>query len=360
VGLIRASKRPFIYAGGGVIISGANEELRSFAEKINAPVACSLMGIGAMPPHHELYTGMIGMHGTAASNRAVQSADLLIAVGARFSDRVTVDPQSFAPEAQVIHIDIDPAEIGKNRQANVPIVGDARLVLAALIKELQASQSQAPGRLLKPSLAPAAQPLSPPMSSGQDGNISPQQLLGTLNQLLQPLDFIVTTDVGQHQMWAAQNLDVPKPRRFLSSGGLGTMGFGLPAAIGAQLAWPKRLVLCISGDGSWQMNSQEMSTARALDLPIKALLLNNSSLGLVRQWQQLFYAGRYSQTSLPATPDFVQLAEAHGWEARRLEQPGLIRESLDWLLQSSGPAFLEAVIAPQELVQPMHLPGGGQ
>lgn len=310
---IGKAERPVIYAGGGVIISGASEELKHFAEKINAPVTMTLMGLGGFPGTHELSMGMLGMHGTMAANYAVTESDLLIAVGARFDDRVTGKLSAFAPNAKIIHIDIDPAEIGKRKKADIPIVGDIKQVLQSLIKEIKTDWPKA-ARSFSSGWAKRIEKWKedhPLVYKDEKGKLKPQFVIEKIYEVTKG-DAIITTEVGQNQMWTAQFYKFDKPRRLLSSGGLGTMGYGLPAAVGAQAANPDKVVFDIAGDGSIQMNIQELGTAVCAKLPIKIAILNNFYLGMVRQWQQLFFNKRYSNTCLSGNPDFVAVARAYG------------------------------------------------
>ncbi len=355
--LMEAGK-PVIYAGGGVISSGAETELLKLVETLHIPVVATLMAKTCFPADNPYYLGMPGMHGARYANRALQESDLIIAVGTRFANRVTGRVTGFAPHAKIIHIDIDPAEIDKNKHADIPIVGDARLVLAAINEQLAKQDAQ-------PRTAAWIQKIDEledelPLSYADRGSvIQPERAIQLLDQLTcDGVDTIFTTDVGQHQMWASQYLASPRrPRTFISSGGAGTMGFGLPAAIGAQFGYPESRVICISGDGSLQMDIQEMATAYENSLPIKVLLLNNSVLGMVRQMQDLFHGKRFSQTTFTGNPDFVKLAEAFGWSGARVEDPALLEEALRGWLATEGPALLEVVISPEENVYPM-VPSG--
>ena len=348
---IKKACKPVLYAGGGVISSGAHAELRELSRRAAIPVTTTLMGLGGVPYDDELFLGMLGMHGTYAANNAVHGADLLIAVGARFDDRVTGKIETFAPEAQIIHIDIDPAEIGKNVMADIPIVGDVKLVLKEILRRLQPGDTQDwCARVLR---WKAAHPLS--YKQEDKGCLKPQFVIEELYRLTAG-KAIITTDVGQHQMWAAQYYRTQSPRTFISTGGLGTMGFGFPAAIGAQVAFPDKLVICIAGDGSFQMNSQELATAVHYQLPVKVAIINNRYLGMVRQWQELFYEGRYSQTSLSGSPDFVRLAEAygaHGFRATTVEE---VAPAITAALQTPGPAVIDFQVDPGENVLPMVVP----
>ena len=357
--LIESAKRPLIYAGGGIVSSHACAELTQLAEHMRIPVVTSLMGKGAMRCSNPLNLGPVGMHGSKYANMAVTECDLLIAVGARFSDRVTGKVSEFAPHAKIIHIDIDPAEIGKIIDPAVPIVGDAKVVLGAICD-----------RLAKDGAAPIDQEWEKTVFSWRDrwpfyaadfadypDKIAPEIVLSKLSDKLDPEASIVTTEVGQHQMWAHQNIHREHARTFISSGGLGTMGFGFPAAIGAQIGCPQDQVVCIAGDGSFQMNSQEMATAAINRVPLKVVIIDNRALGMVHQWQSLFYDHRFSFTELDANPDFVKLADAYGWQAMRIEHPDQVGEALDTMLASDGPFLLDVIIPTEQTVYPMVAPG---
>lgn len=357
--LIESAKRPLIYAGGGIVSSHACAELTQLAEHMRIPVVTSLMGKGAMRCSNPLNLGPVGMHGSKYANMAVTECDLLIAVGARFSDRVTGKVSEFAPHAKIIHIDIDPAEIGKIIDPAVPIVGDANVVLGAICD-----------RLAKDGAAPIDQEWEKTVFSWRDrwpfyaadfadypDKIAPEIVLSKLSDKLDPEASIVTTEVGQHQMWAHQNIHRERARTFISSGGLGTMGFGFPAAIGAQIGCPEDQVVCIAGDGSFQMNSQEMATAAINRAPLKVVIIDNRALGMVHQWQSLFYDHRFSFTELDANPDFVKLADAYGWQAMRIEHPDQVDEALDTMLASDGPFLLDVIIPTEQTVYPMVAPG---
>ena len=357
--LIESAKRPLIYAGGGIVSSHACAELTQLAEHMRIPVVTSLMGKGAMRCSNPLNLGPVGMHGSKYANMAVTECDLLIAVGARFSDRVTGKVSEFAPHAKIIHIDIDPAEIGKIIDPAVPIVGDAKVVLGAICD-----------RLAKDGAAPIDQEWEKTVFSWRDrwpfyaadfadypDKIAPEIVLSKLSDKLDPEASIVTTEVGQHQMWAHQNIHREHARTFISSGGLGTMGFGFPAAIGAQIGCPQDQVVCIAGDGSFQMNSQEMATAAINRVPLKVVIIDNRALGMVHQWQSLFYDHRFSFTELDANPDFVKLADAYGWQAMRIEHPDQVDEALDTMLTSDGPFLLDVIIPTEQTVYPMVAPG---
>ncbi len=358
--LITKARRPLLYAGGGIVISHACQELVELAERMQIPVVTSLMGKGAMPCSNPLNLGPVGMHGSKYANMAVTECDLLIAVGARFSDRVTGKVSEFAPHAKVIHIDIDPAEIGKIINPVVPIVGDARVVLASLNERL-AKQDAKPNdeQWVKDVFSWRERwPFYTSDFADYPDKIAPEVVLSKLSDKLDPEASIVTTEVGQHQMWAHQNIHREHARTFLSSGGAGTMGFGFPAAIGAKIGCPDDEVVCVAGDGSLQMNIQEMATARAENVPVKVLLIDNRTLGMVYQWQSLFYNKRFSFTQLPANdPDFVKLAEAYGWQAARISRPEEVDAALDQMLASDQPYLLDVVIPKDQTVYPMVAPG---
>ena len=353
--MINQSRRPVLYVGGGAISSGDHQELLVLAEKAGLPVTTTLMGLGAFPGNHRLSLGMLGMHGTRYANYAICECDCLIAVGARFDDRVTGKIEAFAPKAKVVHIDIDPAEIGKNVRVDVPIAGDVRMVLGELIPKIEANAAERAEWLAKIDEWKREYPLS--YNQGEDC-IKPQYVIEQIYEATQG-EAIITTEVGQHQMWAAQHYKYVRPRSLVTSGGLGTMGFGLPAAIGAQIGMPDRLVFDISGDGSFQMNSQELATAVSYNLPIKVAILNNGYLGMVRQWQKLFYGGRYSQTDLEGlSPDFVKLAEAYGVTGIRVTRPEEVRPAIEQAIATPGPVLIDFVVDREENVYPMVPPGG--
>lgn len=349
---IMQSERPVIYAGGGVINANASEELKRLAELIAAPVTTTLMGLGGFPEDHPLSLGMLGMHGTKAANYAVCGCDLLIAVGARFDDRVTGKVESFAPEAKIIHIDVDPAEIGKNVKVDFPIVGDVKVVLQQLLENLQ---SKIPGAWQeKIDRWKKEYPLK--YECGSTSAIKPQQVIQKMHEVTEG-KAIIATEVGQHQMWAAQFYTYTKPRSFISSGGLGTMGYGFPASIGAQVGCPNEMVFNIAGDGSIQMNIQELATAVYYELPVNIAIMNNGYLGMVRQWQELFYNRRYSYTPITA-PDFVKLAEAYDADGCRVEKPEDIEPVLKQAVKNTKPVMMDFIIEPEENVMPMVPPGG--
>lgn len=357
--LIQKAERPLIYAGGGIVTSHACAELTELAERMQIPVVTTLMGKGAMRCSNPLNLGPVGMHGSKYANMAVTECDLLIAVGARFSDRVTGKVSEFAPHAKVIHIDIDPAEIGKIINPVVPIVGDAKGVLAAINERLVKADAQPIDRAWVDDVFSWRErwPFYTSDFSDYPNAIAPEVVLHKLSQKLDPEASIVTTEVGQHQMWAHQNIHREHARTFISSGGLGTMGFGFPAAIGAKIGCPESEVVCVAGDGSFQMNSQEMATAKINDVPVKVLIIDNRALGMVHQWQSLFYNKRYSFTELADNPDFVKLADAYGWRARRVEKPEDVDTALDEMLASKEPFLLDVMIPRDQTVYPMVAPG---
>ncbi len=345
-------ERPVIYAGGGVIISGAALELKEFAEKIEAPVTMTLMGLGGFPGTHILSMGMLGMHGTHSANHAVTESDLLIAIGVRFDDRVTGKLSAFAPNAKVIHIDIDPAEIGKRKKADIPIVGDIKQVLQSLIKEIKTKSHSDWAKRIE-----NWKSKYPLVYKNEKGKLKPQFVIEKIYEVTKG-DAIITTEVGQNQMWAAQYYKFDKPRRFLSSGGLGTMGYGFPAAIGAQAANPGKVVFDIAGDGSIQMNIQELGTAVCAKLPVKIAILNNFYLGMVRQWQELFFNKRYSNTCLAGNPDFVALARAYGAHGILVKRSEDVVPALKEAMKiNDRPTIIDFHVEKEENVFPM-VPAG--
>jgi len=348
-GAIACSKRPLIYAGGGVVISGAHNELLKLAEMLAAPVTCTLMGLGGFPGTHPLSLGMLGMHGTKFANFAVCECDPLIAVGARFDNRVTGKLETFAPKAKVIHIDIDPAEIGKNIRVDIPIVGDVKKVLGQLLAVLKPNLEDAWRKKIQ------AWKREYPLKYCDSGNIKPQYVIQEIYNLTEG-NARITTEVGQHQMWTAQYYTFNKPRSFITSGGLGTMGFGLPAAIGVQVGCPDEVVFDIAGDGSIQMNIQELCTAVNYELPINVAILNNGYLGLVRQWQEMFYNRRYSHSELN-NPDFVKLAEAYGAVGIRVTKKEEVVPALKRAIMSKKPVMIDFVVDREDNVLPIVPPG---
>ena len=347
---LNASKRPVILAGGGIIHSGCSELVDRFARKGPFPVATTLMALGAFSGDDSLWLGMPGMHGTVAANRAIMECDCLISIGARFDDRVTGPAAQFAPEATIIHIDIDPSSIGKSVHADIPLVGDAGRILGKLIALIDPSaRSEWHARI-------AAWKAEHPLAYAMEG-LPPQYPIETLSELIRGRKAIVATDVGQHQMWTALFARFHAPRTFITSGGLGTMGFGLPAAIGAQLGQPDHLVVAVTGDGSIQMNMQEFATIRHNNLPIKVMIMDNGHLGMVRQWQDLFYQKRYAQTVLSGNPDFVKLAAAFDIPAERITDCADVAGGIRRMIETPGPFLLDVMVNQEENVYPM-VPAG--
>ncbi len=354
---IGKAKRPVIVAGGGVISSSASGELKELAETSKMPVTLTMMGLGSFPGDHKLCLGMLGMHGTYFANMAVHESDLLIAIGMRFDDRVTGKVEGFAPNAKIIHIDIDPTSIRKNVRVDIPIVGDVRDVLKDLNKVIKGQELSAGASIRKVWLDRIQDwKAEHPMDYDQDDVIKPQFVVEKIYEITKG-DAIITTEVGQNQMWAAQFYKFKKPRTWLSSGGLGTMGYGFPAAIGAQLAFPNKLVFDIAGDGSIQMNIQELATAVLNNLPVKVAILNNCFLGMVRQWQELFFDKRYSSTCLTGTPDFVKIAEAYGAVGLRARKPSEVEDVIREAIKVKKPVFMDFVCDQTEKVYPM-VPAG--
>ena len=361
VQLIEQSERPLVYAGGGIIAAGAAAELREFVEHTNAPAVNTLMGLGALSSSHPNFISMPGMHGSYAANMAMSNADLLIALGVRFDDRVTGRLAAFAPHAKVIHVDIDPAEIGKNRNPDVPIVGDVKRVLVRLNQAL-AESKQPDAKLAAARRAWREQirrwkeehPLQPVTS---DTEIKPQHLMAEIDRLSGG-QAIVASDVGQHQMWAAQLIRFNQPRLWLNSGGLGAMGFGLPAAMGAQFACPDKLVFAVVGDGGFQMAIPELATLANYGLPVKIIVMNNGYLGMIRQWQELFYNNRLSAATLDCFPDAEKLAAAYGFKGRTIDKPSELASALQTAVNEPGPYLLNVKVSPAECVYPM-VPAGG-
>jgi acetolactate synthase-1/2/3 large subunit len=362
------STKPVIYAGGGVIASGASPELLAFAHKLQIPVTTTLMGLGCFPENDELSLKMLGMHGTSYANKAIMGADLIIAIGARFDDRITGKVDAFAPNATIAHIDIDPTTIRKNVKVDIPVVGDVKVVLQELLKHVGKkthtdwiTQIKDWKRLF-------------PLNYNENGKLKPQYVVEQIHKITKG-EAIITTEVGQNQMWAAQFYHYSKPRTFISSGGLGTMGYGFPAAIGAQIAQPDKIVFDVAGDGSIQMNIQELATAVTYKLPIKIAILNNQYLGMVRQWQEMFYERRYSATCLARrngcpvqcdgsgrqcpefVPDFIKVAEAYGAKGMRVTESSQVEPVLNEAIQTKGPVIIEFMVDKDENVYPM-VPAG--
>ena len=354
--LIKEAKKPLILAGAGVIISNACCELKKLADTINAPVMTSLLGKGAIDENDDLALGMLGMHGRKVSNDYINESDLLIAVGIRFSDRTTGRLDSFVPYTKVIHIDIDPAEIGKNVDVDLPIVGDARNILESLNETLTGHVASKDVNDWTNTVKQAKIDLNPRVTY-DDVPLKPQTVIKEISEVLTP-ESILTTDVGQNQMWAAHFYNTQKPRKFISSGGLGTMGFGFPSAIGAKVACPDDPVVSINGDGGFLMVCQELATIREYDIPVIAVVLENRTLGMVYQWQSLLYDERHSQTLLGNSPDFVKLSESFGINSVRITKPGETKEALSSAIRDNEPILLDVVIDPNESL-PMLPPGAG-
>jgi acetolactate synthase-1/2/3 large subunit len=350
---LAAAKRPVLYVGGGVVNADASAQLIDLARSDRFPVTCTLMALGAFPAPDPQWLGMLGMHGTRAANYAMDEADLICAIGARFDDRITGKLSEFAPRAKFIHIDVDPAEISKNIPAHIPIVGDAKKVLTKLVAEYRALETDT-SRLeewwQRIEGWREKHPLRYEDSEGTE--IKPQYMIQSLYEATGG-DCILTSDVGQHQMWAAQHFHFPKPRRWINSGGLGTMGFGLPAAMGAAVGCPDQQVVCITGDGSFQMNIQELATCAQEQVPVKVFIMNNNYLGMVRQWQELFWDKRYSQVDLGQFPDFVKVAEGFGAQALRLTDKTTLVQDMKDALALDGPVVVDVRVTREENVYPM-------
>jgi len=365
-----AAKRPVIYAGGGVIQGNASEQLTSLARRLNYPVTNTLMGLGCFPAPDRQFLGMLGMHGTFEANMAMHEADLIFALGARFDDRVTNDPGKFCPDAKIIHLDVDPASISKIIAADIPIVSPVAPSLDRMLQTLENELQKAPDAMDKPAHDHwwqringwrAEAGLNHELPPESEGLIRPQRVVQALYRVTQG-DAFITSDVGQHQMFAAQYYHFNKPRRWINSGGLGTMGFGLPSAMGVQVAHRDAVVACVTGEGSFQMNSQEMSTCRQYGLPIKVINLNNSALGMVKQWQDMQYGGRHSaSTYADSLPDFVALAQAYGHVGMKVEHPQDLDDALAEAFSDSNRnrlVFVDVVVDPEEHVYPMAIKGG--
>lgn len=362
VEVLLQAEKPVIYSGGGIVLGNASEALREFTRLLKFPITSTLMGLGAYPSPDDLFLGMLGMHGTYESNMAMHHADLVIAIGARFDDRVTGNIEKFCPNAKVIHIDVDPASISKNVKVDVPIVGHVEPVLRALIEEIGLREKSDE----QPNLVDWMKQITEwramdCLKYDQDKDtIKPQYVVEKLYEVTDG-DAYVSSDVGQHQMFAAQYYQFDKPRRWINSGGLGTMGFGLPAAMGVQAAHPDAAVACVTGDGSIQMNIQELGTCKQYGYPVKIINLNNGFLGMVRQWQEFFYQGRYAMTYMESLPDFVKLAEAYGHVGMRIDKPGDVEAALkEAFALKDKLVFMDFVISPEENVYPMIPAGAGQ
>ena len=354
---LATARRPIFYTGGGVINGNASAELRELAESDRFPVTSTLMGLGAFPASSDRFLGMLGMHGTVAANWAMDKADLIVAIGARFDDRITGKLDEFAPHAKVIHIDIDPAEISKNVGAHIPIVGDVKQVLPKLTREYRALQTDS-ARLDEWWNTLDGWQREHPLyyEPGEGGEIKPQFMIEALHRASQG-DAIITSDVGQHQMWTAQYYGFDKPRRWINSGGLGTMGFGLPSAVGAKVACPGEEVVCVAGDGSLIMNIQELATCVTEGVPVKVFLMNNGYMGMVRQWQELFWNRRYSSVDMGSSPDWVKLAEAFGAKGMRCDNSADLEGQMVAALEHDGPVLLDVRVAREENCYPMIPPG---
>ncbi len=351
------ARRPVIYAGGGVINANASKEFVELCLSDRFPVTCTLMGLGGFPAPHEQWLGMLGMHGTRAANYSMDEADLIVAIGARFDDRITGKLSEFAPRAKFIHIDVDPAEISKNVAAHIPIVGDAKQILPKLTTEyraLKADSARLDGWWQRIDGWREKYPLR--YDDSETAEIKPQRMIEALYEVTGG-DAIVTSDVGQHQMWTAQYFHFNGPRRWINSGGLGTMGFGLPAAMGAKVACPDENVICVAGDGSVVMNIQELATCVTEKIPIKVFIMNNGYLGMVRQWQELFWDRRYSSVEMGASPDWVKLAEAFGATGLRVEDKGELTDVMKTAMETDGPVVCDVRVTPEENCYPM-IPAG--
>ena len=357
---LKKAKRPMLYFGGGVILDNAAEHLTEVARRLNLPVTATLMGLGGYPGNDPQFLGMLGMHGTYEANLATHHCDVLFAVGARFDDRVTGDLKKFCPQAEIIHVDIDPSSIAKNVVVHIPIVGSVRAVLREMLRQMgdeKVDKAQTAAWWQQIEQWRAVNSLHYAKS---EDRIKPQQVIETLYKLTGG-NAVIASDVGQHQMWVAQYFPFPEPRRWLNSGGLGTMGFGYPAAIGAKVARPNEDVFCITGDGSIQMMIQEMTTALQYHIPVKILCLNNGYLGMVRQWQEFFYDKRYSMSYMESLPDFVKLAEAYGHSGVRIEKPQELESKLrEVIAMKDKTVFVDIITDPTENVYPMIPAGGGQ
>ena len=359
--LVAGSKKPVLYTGGGIVSSEASGELLKFAEALHIPVTSTLMGLGGFPGNHPLFLGMLGMHGTYAANMAITHSDVILTIGARFDDRATGKVDTFAPGAKIIHVDIDPTSISKNIRVDIPIVGDARHVLKKMLQVAEEEKELFGG--YSDAVADWDRQVGEwkrdyPLSYNRGGQLKPQFVIERVYELTKG-KAIVATEVGQNQMWTAQFYKFPSPRRIVTSGGLGTMGYGFPAALGAQVAFPDMMVVDIAGDGSIQMNIQELSTAVQYNLPVKVVILNNGCLGMVRQWQELFYGKRYSCSLLEATPDFVKLAEAYGAVGYEIEHESEVDRVLKKAFANGRPTLIDVHVDPEEGVYPMVPVGAG-
>jgi len=351
------ARRPVIYAGGGVINGNASAELTDLVLTGGFPITCTVMGLGGFPAPHEQWLGMLGMHGTRTANYAMDNADLIVAVGARFDDRITGKLSEFAPKAKFVHIDVDPAEISKNVPAHIPIVGDCKRILPKLTADyraLEADRTRMDDWWRQIREWQEQYPLK--YEPSKEGEIPPQRMIEAMYEVTGG-DAIVTSDVGQHQMWCAQWFHFSKPRQWINSGGLGTMGFGLPSAVGAKVARPDELVVCLAGDGSLVMTCQELATAVEHDIPVKVFIMNNGYLGMVRQWQELFWDKRYSAVDMGTSPDWVKLADAFGATGMRVEADDQVEDAMRQAIETEGPVVLDVRVRREENCYPM-IPAG--
>ena len=362
INIICASKKPIIYSGGGVINSGANASkiLSDLVNYLNIPITNTLMGLGAIPANNPNFLGMLGMHGTYEANLAMYNCDLMLCIGARFDDRVTGKIESFSPKSKKIHIDIDPSSINKNVKVDFPIIGDAGNTMKMLLKELRSTKIKINSDHLSKWWKNIDAWRKKDCLSFKDSNkvIKPQRALKELNLAIKGRDVYVTTEVGQHQMWAAQYIDFFKPNHWMTSGGLGTMGYGFPSAIGVQVAHPNKTVVCIAGEASFLMNIQELSTLKQLNVPVKVFILNNEYLGMVRQWQQIFHGERYSESYSDSLPDFCKLANSFGIKGMQIKRPEDLKKSIREMLEYDGPVIVDVCVEKLENVYPM-IPAGG-
>ena len=361
IDIILKAKKPVIYSGGGVINSGqkASSALTKLVDYLNIPITQTLMGLGAVSAKNKNFIGMLGMHGTYEANMAMHDCDVMLCVGARFDDRITGNLKYFSPNSKKIHIDIDPSSINKNVKVDIALVGDCYFVLDMMLKELKINKSKLDTKSIDKWWHIINKWKKKDCLSFTDSDkiIKPQKALKVLNEALKGKDAFITTEVGQHQMWAAQYLDFYKPNRWMTSGGLGTMGYGFPAAIGVQVAHPKKPVICVAGEASFLMNMQELSSLRQLNIPVKIFILNNEYMGMVRQWQQFFHGGRYAESYTDSLPDFISLANSFGIKGMRVMDPNKLKSSIKEMLDHEGPVLMDVCVAKMENVFPM-IPAG--
>ena len=361
IDIILKAKKPVIYSGGGVINSGqkASSTLTKLVDYLNIPITQTLMGLGAVSAKNKNFIGMLGMHGTYEANMAMHDCDVMLCVGARFDDRITGNLKYFSPNSKKIHIDIDPSSINKNVKVDIALVGDCYFVLDMMLKELKINKSKLDTKSIDKWWHTINKWKKKDCLSFTDSDkiIKPQKALKVLNEALKGKDAFITTEVGQHQMWAAQYLDFYKPNRWMTSGGLGTMGYGFPAAIGVQVAHPKKPVICVAGEASFLMNMQELSSLRQLNIPVKIFILNNEYMGMVRQWQQFFHGGRYAESYTDSLPDFISLANSFGIKGMRVMDPNKLKSSIKEMLDHDGPVLMDVCVAKMENVFPM-IPAG--